>query len=154
MMPGPAPRVAPELQKGKGKPTVLVDLAPDEMPPVPPMPDHPQFVAHGEKWHKRSKEWWRVIWSSPMVTQWTEVDRLGLEMYLELVDAFHKAERTQDKVPLLVEMRLQSQRFGLHVMDRWRLKWTIQQAEKKPTGRAPAKPKEEAPREDPRLRLA
>ena len=71
------------------------------------------------RWSKETKEWWAIIWRSPMATQWLESDvpeliYLGDLMELPKKSAEHYAEIRQLK-----------DRFGLNPKARRALMWHV-----------------------------
>jgi hypothetical protein len=74
----------------------------------------------GEGLSKPIQKWWRMIWRTPMATQWTSGDVPAL---LELA---HLKERLADgKVSVASEVRLRSDHFGLTPKGRQERRWVI-----------------------------
>src|SRR4051794_20037158 len=59
---------------------------------------------------RRTREWWQAIWTSPMASQYVDVDRFALERLAGLVDSVHRGAAT---MAMLGEIRLLEDRFGL-----------------------------------------
>jgi hypothetical protein len=82
-----------------------------------------------------------------MATQWVETDFDGLSRLAILWDEYNK----KPTVPVLAEIRLQEQRFGLSPLDRSRLQWEIRRADAAERKGTPEAPK--TPTKDPRKLL-
>lgn len=119
----------------------------------PELGPHPQ--ANGEEpqdWHPLVVEWWKDTWSSPQASLYLTVDRHGLYRCALLMDQFWK---TGDPV-ISAQLRLSLEKYGQSPLDRLRLRWEnarTDEAERKRKPQAP-EPKDGAPKEDPRLKLA
>ena len=126
-MPGPAPKAPHPRQRTNRKvgSATLTAVASSRVPAIP-NPD-------GREWHKLTRGWWRRVWTSPMASQYLESDLDGLARLAAVVDDFNRGPNTAT----LAEVRLQEARFGLSPLDRSRLQWEIQRAEK----REPTRPK-------------
>ena len=77
-------------------------------------------------WHAMTLRWWRDIWDSPMAPEFDESDIHGLFALAMVVNDFWNATNPNDRQKASVEIRLQSQRYGLSPMDRRRLQWEIE----------------------------
>jgi hypothetical protein len=143
---GPAPKPAGKRQRRNRSASAATietsERAVDKAPPLGPHPDS------GEKWHRRTREFWRDVWASPMVGEYLKADTNALLMLAVLVDRFWK----KPDATLAAEVRRQREAFGLTPIDRRRLQWEIvrtEEAEKKRRSR-PAAP---TPATDPRQAL-
>jgi hypothetical protein len=118
-MPGPPPKPAHLRQRTNRKPgaAALVALV---RPPRHPIPN-----PDGRTWHRLTRRAWAHAWASPMASQWLTSDCDALGRLAVLWDEFYKAPAT----PLLAEIRLQEQRFGLSPLDRTRLQWEVARAD-------------------------
>lgn len=157
MPPGPTPK-HPSARARNNKTSTVAYLQPVENPVIPPLPT-------GRKWRSETRKWWKVVWSSPMSSEYDESDREALARLAILQDEFYRVSVDEDiSIPKLLnlsaEIRQQEQRFGLSPMDRRRLQWTIEQGEEAAAKTAARQQKaraEAGPRpveEDPRAMLA
>lgn len=120
-MPGPMPKDPSTRQRrNRSSTSALLSANPDAV--VPPL---------GFRVLKRTQEWWRDVWTSPMASEYDDTDRHGLAMLAMLVDSYWRAVRGDDGDPLkiMAEIRQQSQRYGLSPIDRRRLQWEIERTE-------------------------
>ncbi len=121
-MPGPMPKDPSTRQRRNRTSTAaLLTANPDAV--VPPL---------GFRGLKRTREWWRDVWTSPMAGEYDDTDRHGLAMLAHLVDAFWRSTSNPeagDPLKLMAEIRQQSQRYGLSPIDRRRLQWEIERTE-------------------------
>lgn len=69
------------------------------------------------------QRWWRVVWASPLATQWIEAD---VEV-LYLLAALRCAFLEKPTAAMAGEIRLQETRLGLDLMARRRLDWRIEE---------------------------
>ncbi len=88
---------------------------------------------------EETREWWKVIWMSPMAAEWLPSDRQPLLRLAMLVDQFWYAANAPggavgpgplDK--MLAEISKQEARFGLTPYDRHRMDWKIEKPAEKP----------------------
>lgn len=80
----------------------------------------------GGSWLKATREWWKVIWASPMATVWIDTDTHTLRRLAWIVDKTHRGEATAASTR---EARLLEDAFGLSPYGRRRLEWSIEEAE-------------------------
>lgn len=122
-MPGPPPK-DPALRQRRNTTATAATLSPQLEPVRPPaLPTRPAREVKAGKlkpWHRLTREWWRDVWASPMAPKYTRADKHGLYILAELVDRFWYGDTGQAG-----EIRLQSARFGLAPVDRWRLQWDV-----------------------------
>lgn len=141
---GPAPKPQSQRQK-RGKPSTaakLVDTSRRSLKPKLPA------RVDGEPWHPQTLAFWRVVWKSPMASEYVEADVPGLVRLAVLVDEFWRG--SSDVVKLSAEIRLVGQNYGLSPLDRRRLQWEINRVkDEKPKPNASSKGK----RKDPRIGL-
>lgn len=142
-MPGPLPKNRQTRQRAGSKPSSLLEesapaIGPQPLPPLAP-------------WHHMTEAWWADLWRSPMAGEYVQSDLHGLIQLAVLMDAFWTSESPAAARDFAVEIRLQSQRYGLSPLDRRRLQWEVKRVEATEKPAAPASPSR--PR-DPRLRLA
>ena len=71
---------------------------------------------------KSTREWWRIVWASPMASEWIATDVLGLTRLAYLLDLIAKGEGS---AALMQEIRQQEDRFGLSPLARRRLEWQV-----------------------------
>lgn len=74
-------------------------------------------------WSKETKEWWKVIWRSPMATVWLESDIPALIRLGNLL------ELPKQTALIVGEIRQIEDRFGLSPKSRRMLQWMIAPAE-------------------------
>ena len=77
-------------------------------------------------WHPLTVAWWKAIWPSPMAAEWHSSDVYGLYALAILYDEFFKSRKQTDHA----EMRLARAPYGLTPIDRRRLEWSIESADK------------------------
>ena len=73
--------------------------------------------------------WWAKLWTSPMATEYLEVDFEDLVELAKLRDDLAKVRDPMKRPKLMTEIRIQGQRFGLSPLDRRRLQWEIDKGE-------------------------
>lgn len=144
---GPPPKDPKTRQRNNRTATAgTFETSERETTRVPPLGRHP---VKRQRWHARTRAWWRELWGSPMRDEYLKADRDGLYALATLIDQFWKSPSPQ----LAAEIRLQRQCYGLTPIDRRRLQWEIvrtRDAQEKhpPKPRAP-----ELPAGDPRAAL-
>jgi hypothetical protein len=134
-----------------------------EIPALPPRhvlkrKDGQEYYVE-EPWHPLTLEWWVDIWESPMSGEFHSSDRHGLFRVAALIDNFWKHPNKDTHA----EVRLAQKDYGLTPMDRRRLEWTIESADKaradgdkRRAAAAPPKPPsadEQDKTKDPRIAL-
>lgn len=107
--------------KAAGFRTLVVDGEPDLS--VPPLP------ARREGWLPETEERWAVVMESPMRSEWTDSDVVGLVDVAKLWDMLYQPLTPSERIKVMAEVRMQEQRYGLSPMDRRRLQWEIQRGE-------------------------
>lgn len=70
-------------------------------------------------WSKKTKDWWKVIWRSPMATLWLESDVPAL---IRLGDLLEIPKQT---ALIVGEIRQIEDRFGLSPKSRRMLQWQV-----------------------------
>lgn len=76
-----------------------------------------------EHWSEQTREWWRLIWASPMASVWIESDVPNL---LGLGDLMELPKKSAEHYAEIRQMRAH---YGLTPASRKSLMWHIQQAE-------------------------
>lgn len=71
------------------------------------------------RWSKKTKDWWKLIWRSPMATQWIESDVPELEYLGDLMELEKKSAEHY------AEIRQLKDRFGLNPKARRALMWHV-----------------------------
>lgn len=124
-MPGPQPKNPATRQRRNRAATsaVLVDTS-KRRKRAPQLP-------RGREWDKRTRDWWRDVWASPMADEFLDVDVHGLYVLADLIDQYW---RTADP-KLAGEIRLQRQCYGLTPIDRRRLQWQVERDDAEPARR-------------------
>jgi hypothetical protein len=155
-MPGPAPKHASvrARQNKSASRATLVERDPETVQ-IPDLPLRLDGAKQEVPWDDLTVNWWVAIWSSPMSSEFHSSDIHGLYRLAQLVDNFWTD--VDHQVGIGAEIRLAEGRYGLTPLDRRKLEWSIETAEKaldeghkRRATRAPAR----APADDPRLRLA
>lgn len=77
-------------------------------------------------WNPLTLEWWVDLWESPMSDEFHDSDRHGLYRLAALIDNFWRNPKAETHS----EVRLAQKDYGLTPMDRRRLEWTIETADK------------------------
>lgn len=89
-------------------------------------------------WLKSTREWWVVLWESPMATTYLEADVPALVRLAEMVD--DRARGTLSATETIAMTALED-RFGLSPKARRALQWEIGQAAQSEPGRPVEVPK-------------
>jgi hypothetical protein len=134
----------PRLRQRRNRVTSAAKL--QDARPIETAPALPGRRPDRKKWHPWTVRWWRLVWESPMASEYLESDVPGLVALAILRDNFVR----DPKPKLAAEVRQQEMRFGLSPIDRRRLQWEVERVEsrtRRPTPR-PARPP--APEQDPR----
>lgn len=121
---GPVGKPASTRARSNRTSTNAVLRKPEGEIDVPRLPNHPAGA-----WHQMTRRWWKDIWASPMAPEYDPSDQHGLFALAMLVDDFWMAETPHQRQAASVEIRLQSQRYGLSPTDRRRLQWEIEKTE-------------------------
>ncbi len=142
----------PSLRARRNKTATRAVLSPRENPEIPPLPE-------GEAWHPQVVDWWRRVWSSPMVPEWTDSDVDALYLAAKLQQMFWGPDTSPNECKGLAgEIRMILSQCGLTPMSRRSLQWEIERAEsaqestasRRAAKKAPAK--KVAAADDPRKR--
>ena len=96
------------------------------LPPAEPFKRPPKLPARRPAWLKETREWWRVVWSSPMASVWIEADVLALVRLAEMFDARARGTLSATEVPAMLALE---DRFGLNPKARRALQWEVAQAD-------------------------
>ena len=141
-MPGPQPKhpsVRARVNKSSTRAT-LVERDPRdiEIPELPKRYTAETYDKFGRvlakkrliPWHPQTLAWWKDIWPSPMAAEWHESDKHGLFRLADLIDNYWRATSLADKLKAAPEIRLTAAPYGLTPIDRRKLEWTIEGADK------------------------
>ena len=79
-------------------------------------------LAGEESFSPSTRAWWETVWSSPMASQYLDVDVVPLTRLAVLVD---RAGRGELPERALGELRLLEDRYGLSPVSRRRLGWEV-----------------------------
>lgn len=82
-------------------------------------------------WRQATRDWWEVIWASPMADEWVDADVPGLLALAVLWDDFW---RTGDP-KAHAEIRQAAREFGLSPLSRRQLQWEIKRLAVAPPAR-------------------
>lgn len=150
---GPAPKPA-HLRQRRNKKSTKARLTTPDNPDIPEIPySLTDLPIEDKAWSPETLAWWNAIWSSPMASEYTEVERYGIGRLAILVEMYRRAP----KASLLAEIRIQGACYGLTPLDRARLQWEVVKTEeaelKRRKAKATEKPKDTKPR-DPRTILS
>jgi hypothetical protein len=76
-------------------------------------------------------EWWDAVWRSPMAAEYLDTDmKGGLYLLAELHQRRWTSDETKEVIAAAAEIRHQEVRFGLSPIDRRRLQWEVEKAER------------------------
>ena len=101
--------------------------------PAPPLPERECCDSEDCKvcggsgvypWHPETRDYWKLVWASPMATEYVPADVPGLVGVFKLIDRFNYGD-----LSLAAEIRLQRVCYGLTPIDRRRLQWEIEKVE-------------------------
>lgn len=144
----------PSVRARANKTTTRAVLTPRKNPKIPVLPRGPQ-------WYPVVREWWKRVWSSPMVDEWTDSDIDALYLAARLQQQFWDPE-TKDSTrnQTSAEIRQLMCQCGLTPMSRRSLQWEIERADeaqskgnRRRAGSTPTPAKKAAPKKaDPRAR--
>jgi hypothetical protein len=115
-MPGPPPK--PRHQRRRQNKPAGGEWV---MLPVEGRTEKPPALPRFRKWSAQTREWWGVIWHSPMATQWHDCD---VHVLLELA-VLREDFRADPKPSLASEIRQREDAFGLTPKGRQALRWRI-----------------------------
>lgn len=85
----------------------------------------PKLPVKRPAWLKRTRDWWKTIWASPMATAWADADVDGLVRLAELKDAFARGDAPATALPAMQQLE---DRYGLNPKSRQALLWQIEAA--------------------------
>lgn len=96
-----------------------------QLPAVRPFSVPPSLPPKKPAWLKSTRDWWRVLWASPMAAAYLEADVDALVRLARLKD-----DEARGALPpsALGAMQQLEDRFGLSPKARRALQWEIQQA--------------------------
>jgi hypothetical protein len=84
-----------------------------------------ELVQVTEEWHPMARQFWELVWHSPMTAEFVRADEPALFRLVYLVDQFWK----KGSLAVATEIRMLEREFGLTPLSRRRLEWTVVQAE-------------------------
>lgn len=122
-MPGPAPK-DPSVRARRNKSTTRAVLSADHDIEAPELPD-------GVGWHPLTRRWWADLWSSPMATEYADMDINGMFRVAMLVNDFWAAETYKERAEIQIRLEKADADFGTNPMARRRLEWQIEETEGK-----------------------
>jgi hypothetical protein len=125
-MPGPVPKKL-EMRQRRNKTTSARVFSDKKLKIV-----IPELPKRRRKWRRETISWWKDIWHCPMAVEFIESDKHQLYILADLIDQFWREEANGKgaSASLATEIRLQRQCFGMTPIDRRRLQWDIEKAEK------------------------
>src|SRR3989304_8112318 len=131
MTPGPSPKNA-KLRQRRNK--VVTASVLTKSPSMKKTPELPRRKGN-RKWCPEAIAFWEEIWDSSMAEEFNKVDIQGLYLLMDLFDQYWRmpAKEIGKKKELANEIRLQRQCFGLTPLDRMRLQWETEKADKAKT---------------------
>ena len=123
-MPGPMPKpdVLRQRTNKASTRTTLSVMGAEEEQSTPKLPRCPNEGS----WHTQAREWWGLVWTSPMAREFLQGDWPALVRLVVLVDLFWK---NPGDLKIAGEIRLMEREFGLTPLSRRRLEWSVVQAE-------------------------
>jgi len=95
------------------------------LPPAGEFDRPPKLPVRKPAWLKSTREWWAVLWASPMATVYVEADVQALVRLAEMVE--ERGRGTLSKTEVIAMQQLED-RFGLNPKSRRALQWEITQA--------------------------
>lgn len=121
----PAQAKHPSVRARRNKTTTRAVLKPaPKNPKIPPLPPHIK------NWYAPVRDWWKRVWSSPMVPEWTESDIDALYLAAGLKQQFWDPDTSAStRVSTAGEIRQIMCQCGLTPMSRRSLQWEIERAE-------------------------
>lgn len=108
------------------------------LPPAEPFRRPPALPPRKPTWRKATREWWRVLWRSPMASTYLEADVPALLRLAEMVDDRARGTLSASET---VAMTALEDRFGLNPKARRALQWEITAAEQSAPAKAVKVPK-------------
>lgn len=96
------------------------------LPPAEPFKRPPALPKRKPAWLKSTRDWWRVIWSSPMASVYLAADVPALLRLAEMVE--ERARGTLGATESVAMTALED-RFGLSPKARRALQWEVAQAD-------------------------
>lgn len=119
-MAGPPPK--PKAQRARGNKTMGASLPKEGSGRAAPiLPGEDELSAY-------ARNYWQIIWASPMAAVYLDADIPALTRLTELVHVWSLLKENA----VLMEIRQLEDRFGLSPLSRRRLEWEISQANAKP----------------------
>jgi hypothetical protein len=109
-------------RRNKASTRTELDIVEDGSANTPKLPRCP----NEGNWHTQAREWWGLVWTSPMAREFLQGDWPALVRLVVLVDLFWK---NPGDLKIAGEIRLMEREFGLTPLSRRRLEWSVVQAE-------------------------
>lgn len=126
---GPPPKHPSARARVNKASTRAVLTEPDpETVEIPDLPLRLDYDKQEIPWDDHAVDWWVAIWSSPMSAEFHKSDIHGLYRLADLVDAYWAGRG--DTLKLAAEIRQTQKDYGLTPLDRRRLEWSIESAER------------------------
>jgi hypothetical protein len=72
-----------------------------------------------------TREWWKIVWASPMATIWLDADVPALVRLANMIDLVNQGSTKGDVIRGIMALE---DRFGLSPLSRRRLQWEVDQA--------------------------
>lgn len=110
--------VRARANKASTRATLSVDHDVEE----PPLPDE-------IGWHSLTRRWWSDLWSSPMATEYADMDINGLLRVAMLYNDFWLAENPKQRAEVQVRLEKADADYGTNPLARRRLEWQIETTE-------------------------
>jgi hypothetical protein len=108
----------PKEQRTRTNKTMGATLARDSSGIAPVLPGIDELSSY-------ARDYWEIIWNSPMGTVYLDADIPALVRLTELVHVWHLLKDNT----VLMEIRQLEDRFGLSPLSRRRLEWEISKAD-------------------------
>jgi hypothetical protein len=132
---GPMAKHASARQRGNKVSTareIVLRGEHDGLLPVPPLPVRPEVegkYARPAEWHPQTLITWAELWQFPLVYEAPPVDRLGINILINLLDQFnYRADENRPLTELAKEIRPYMEMWGIGEKARRHLQITIEDA--------------------------
>jgi hypothetical protein len=118
----PYPRKIATLRQRRNRPAEII-LLPSEKNPRRYKPKLPENPRKGQEWTDEARTFWREAWASPMASQWTRSDELGILILVMMINDFYTSPAPT--ASLIKEIRSWVQAYGLSSDRNTLLDWII-----------------------------
>lgn len=108
-----------------------------ELPPDGRRGKAPALPKREAGWLPSTKQWWSVVWASPMAVAWLDADVDSLVRLATLKDEFARGTAPATALPAMQQLE---DRFGLSPKARRALQWEVARAEAEVPALALVKP--------------